>query len=83
MLAEKLELRTIAFPSISTGAFGYPVEKAATVALAAVIETLEQINSVSEAHFVLFDQFTLRVYSEAARELLSSGKFPRIGIDAE
>ena len=82
LLAEKLKLTSVAFPSISTGAFGYPAEKAATVALSAVVETLAQLNSVSQAQFVLFDQFTLGVYSEAARELLSSGKFPSIGIDS-
>ncbi|HLQ51442.1 MAG TPA: O-acetyl-ADP-ribose deacetylase [Terriglobales bacterium] len=82
LLAEKLNLTSVAFPSISTGAFGYPVEKAAVVALSAVIETLAQLNSVSQAHFVLFDQFTLGVYSQAARELLSSGRFPSIGIDS-
>jgi hypothetical protein len=46
-----------------------------------VIEVLAQLSSVSEAHFVLFDQYTLEVYSEAGRELLSSGKFPKIGIN--
>jgi O-acetyl-ADP-ribose deacetylase (regulator of RNase III) len=82
MLAEKLQLKTVAFPSISTGAFGYPVEKAAVTALSAVIGSLGQLDFVSETHFVLFDPFTLQVYSDAARELFSSGKFPNIGIDA-
>jgi len=82
MLAEKLQLRTVAFPSISTGAFGYPVERAAGTALAAVVEILSQLRAVSEVHFVLFDSFTLQAYSEAARELLSSGRSPNIGIDA-
>jgi O-acetyl-ADP-ribose deacetylase (regulator of RNase III) len=82
LLAEKLGLRTVAFPSISTGAFGYPVEEAAAVALRAVVETLQQLNSVAEAHFVLFDEFTLEVYRSAARQLWSSGKFPVIRIDS-
>jgi O-acetyl-ADP-ribose deacetylase len=83
MLAEKLGLRRVAFPSISTGAFGYPVERAAVVALSAVVEALPQLNSVFETHFVLFDEFTLGVYSQAARELLASGKFPTIGIESD
>jgi O-acetyl-ADP-ribose deacetylase (regulator of RNase III) len=83
MLAEKLQLRTVAFPSISTGAFEYPVESAAGTALAAVIEILSQLRAVSEVHFVLFDPFTLQAYSEAARELLSSGRFPNVGIDRD
>ncbi|HTC91996.1 MAG TPA: O-acetyl-ADP-ribose deacetylase [Terriglobales bacterium] len=81
MLAEKLALRTVSFPSISTGAFGYPVEKAAVVALSAVTEVLAHLNSVSEAHFVLFDGDSFAAYREAASALLASGKFPRIGID--
>ncbi len=82
MLAEQMKLKTVAFPSISTGAFGYPVEKAAGTALSAVLESLAQLDSVGETHFVLFDQFTLQVYSDAARELVSSGRFPHIAIDA-
>ena len=82
MLADRLQLKTVAFPSISTGAFGYPVEKAAVTALSAVIEAIAQLSSVSEAHFVLFDQITLQVYSDAAREMLASGRFPTIEIDA-
>jgi O-acetyl-ADP-ribose deacetylase (regulator of RNase III) len=81
MLAEKLALRTVAFPSISTGAFGYPVEKAAVVALSAVIEVLAQLSSVSEAHFVLLDEDSFAAYNEAAGDLLASNKFPTIGIE--
>jgi O-acetyl-ADP-ribose deacetylase (regulator of RNase III) len=83
LLADRMQLKSVAFPSISTGAFGYPVEKAAGTAVSVVIEVLAQLESVSEAHFVLFDQFTLQVYSAAAREMLSSGRFPNIGIDAK
>jgi len=83
MLAEKLALRTVAFPSISTGAFGYPVEKAAVMALSAVIEVLAQLNSVSHAHFILFDGDSFAAYRKAASDLLASGKFPTIGIDSD
>ena len=80
MLAEKLALRTVAFPSISTGAFSYPMEKAAGVALSAVIEVLAQLNSVSEVHFILFDATSLQVHRETAGALVASNKFPGIGI---
>ena len=82
LLAESLDLRSVAFPSISTGAFGYPIEEAAAVALPTVVETLQQMKSIAEAHFVLFDEFTLEVYRRAARELWSSGKFAAIRIDS-
>jgi O-acetyl-ADP-ribose deacetylase len=64
-LADELGLASVAFPSISTGAFGYPVREAATVAMAAVREALAQARSVSLVRFVLFDAGTLRAYEEA------------------
>jgi O-acetyl-ADP-ribose deacetylase (regulator of RNase III) len=51
-VADELEAETIAFPAISTGAFGYPVEEAARVAVDAVRATQ---TSVREVRFVLFD----------------------------
>ena len=66
-LAEERGLRIVAFPSISTGAYGYPVQEAAGIAIAAVRGHLENpANRVEEAVFVLFDQATYKAY---AREL--------------
>jgi O-acetyl-ADP-ribose deacetylase (regulator of RNase III) len=59
-------LRTIAFPSISTGAYGYPTERAATVALRAVIEEIEaREGAFDEVRFVLFSQRDLQIYRDA------------------
>jgi len=66
-VADELKLNSIAFPSISTGIFGYPVELAAPVALQAVAEALTASKHVSEVRFVLFDKTTFDAYSEAAR----------------
>ena len=66
-LAETLGLASVAFPSISTGAFGYPVRDAADVALTAVREALAQARSVALVRFVLFDGQTLAAYQGAAR----------------
>lgn len=49
-------LSSVAFPSISTGAFGYPREEAAAVASAAVSEFLREGNLPAEVHFVFFSQ---------------------------
>jgi O-acetyl-ADP-ribose deacetylase (regulator of RNase III) len=68
-VADELTLRSIAFPSISTGIFGYPVEQAALVALQAVADALQSSKHLIEARFVLFDQVTFDAYSQAAREL--------------
>jgi O-acetyl-ADP-ribose deacetylase (regulator of RNase III) len=65
-LAEEREARTISFPSISTGVYGYPVREAAPIALRAVIEHLERPDSgVREVLFVLFDQGTHDAYVAA------------------
>ncbi|HZR27793.1 MAG TPA: O-acetyl-ADP-ribose deacetylase [Terriglobales bacterium] len=82
MLADKLALQSVTFPSISTGAFGYPVEKAAVAALSAVIKLLPQLHSVFETHFILFDENSFAAYREAARGLLASNKFLTTGIDS-
>jgi O-acetyl-ADP-ribose deacetylase len=56
-LAEERNVRSISFPAISTGAYGYPAGEAAGIALNAVAEHLERTESgVREVLFVLFDQ---------------------------
>jgi O-acetyl-ADP-ribose deacetylase (regulator of RNase III) len=61
---------SIAFPSISTGAFGYPVEKAATVALRAIAEGLRKsAGSVSRVRLVLFSGADLAAYEAALASL--------------
>jgi O-acetyl-ADP-ribose deacetylase (regulator of RNase III) len=64
-------LRTVAFPSISTGAYGYPVEKAARVALGAVADFLgENPGKLDLVRFVLFSKRDYEVYAEALGETL-------------
>jgi len=72
-LALKHGLRSVAFPSISTGAYGYPVEKAARVALEAVIGFLrEHPGSLELVRFVLFTQRDCDAYAAALEELMPS-----------
>jgi O-acetyl-ADP-ribose deacetylase (regulator of RNase III) len=66
-VADKLKLNSIAFPSISTGIFGYPVELAAPIALEAVAEAVQSSQHVTEVRFVLFDQPTFDAYCAAAQ----------------
>ncbi len=63
-IAKARGLRTIAFPSISTGAYGYPVEKAAPVAVETVAEFVRE-HPLDEVRFVLFSEDDLGVYSAA------------------
>jgi O-acetyl-ADP-ribose deacetylase len=68
-VADGLGVASVAFPSISTGAFGYPADEAAPVALAAVREGLREAGHVRTVRFVLFDGWTFEVYREAASNL--------------
>ncbi|MBU2535492.1 MAG: O-acetyl-ADP-ribose deacetylase [Chloroflexota bacterium] len=70
-LAAGNNLTGVSFPSISTGAYGYPVEQAAGVALTTVIAFLrEKMTSVKEVVFVLFDSRTYEAYVAALREVV-------------
>jgi O-acetyl-ADP-ribose deacetylase (regulator of RNase III) len=64
-LALQHGVKTIAFPSISTGIFGYPIDKAAGAALRAVKAFLEAHEGIDEVRFVLFDDATYRGYEAA------------------
>jgi len=68
-IAHGMKLRSMVFPSIATGAFGYPVEQAAPLALDAVRVALVAGASVDDVMFCLFDAKTLAIYEEAAREM--------------
>jgi O-acetyl-ADP-ribose deacetylase (regulator of RNase III) len=68
-LAAEKGLSTISFPSISTGVYGYPVEEAAEVALATVIAFAQEITSIREVTFVLFDSNTYSSYSRALEKV--------------
>ncbi len=67
--ADELGDASIAFPSISTGIFGYPIELAAPVALRAVRDALDAALSVREVRFVLYDDATYRAYERALSEM--------------
>jgi O-acetyl-ADP-ribose deacetylase (regulator of RNase III) len=68
-LADEHGLRSIAFPSISTGIYGYPVAEAARVALTAVRDYLLDDTAIEDVTFVLFTEADLRVYETALAEL--------------
>ena len=71
-IAHELGCASISFPSISTGAFGYPLDKAAGVALPTIAEALHQRGSVTLVRFVLFDPRSHDAYTRAAHELIVS-----------
>jgi O-acetyl-ADP-ribose deacetylase (regulator of RNase III) len=61
-LAEERDVRSIAFPAISTGAYGYPIERAAAIAVAAVREQANHATSLELVRFVCFSAADLAVY---------------------
>lgn len=69
-LAAQQHLKSIAFPSLSTGAYRYPVKEAAGIALGAVIEFLEsEPHELELVRFVLFDAKTMGAYSTVLTKL--------------
>ena len=64
-VAAELGCRSVAFPAISTGIFGYPIEAAASVAIAATRDALAHLEGVELVRFVLFDAETERAYAAA------------------
>jgi O-acetyl-ADP-ribose deacetylase len=70
-VAREEKARTVAFPSISTGAYGYPIDQAAGVALRTVREELEaHAGSFDEIRFVLWGARALLAYETALQGLL-------------
>ncbi|NIS74675.1 MAG: RNase III inhibitor [Deltaproteobacteria bacterium] len=64
-LADRQGLSSIAFPSLSTGAFGYPMEEAAGVAMKSVLKMIPELKSVTLIRFVLFGQGALDIHEKA------------------
>ncbi len=73
-LAEEHAVTSIAFPAISTGAFGYPLRAAARIALQTVIERAPALESVRRIRFVLFDAASLEAHRDALHR--SRGRAP-------
>ena len=69
-LAAGHNLKSVSFPSISTGAYGYPLNPAAGIALREVKAFLLRPSSVKEVVFVLYGEANFKAYAEAAGEIL-------------
>jgi len=67
-LAVSNGLKTVAFPSVSTGAYGYPIGDASRIALKTVQDFLEKEDKLCEVIFVLFSEHDLKIYLNAAKE---------------
>ena len=77
-LADEHSLASLAFPAISTGAYGYPVSAAAPVAISAAMRALNSSTHVNLVRFILFDLSTVRSYERAAKKLAETDTSFRI-----
>jgi len=77
-LATDRKLASISFPSISTGAYGYPVDEAAKISVSIVASFLrEQATSLKDVVFVLFDSRTYQSYDSALQAYLNHSGSPK------
>ena len=68
-LAREHGLRTVAFPSISTGAYGYPLDEATRVAVTTVRDELANAPGIEEVRFVTFGEAATAAYRKALNDL--------------
>lgn len=80
-IADEHDIRSIAFPSVSTGAFGYPIQEAAPIAIEAALQQLTCSENVNHVRFVLFDAETLHTYAQAIDKYVKSGKITPVLIE--
>ncbi len=71
-IAEEYKIDSVAFPAISTGAFGYPIEEATEVVFSALKEMIPKLEHVKLIRFVLYSQKTLDIYEEYFNKIMKS-----------
>lgn len=69
-LAFENNLKSISFPSISTGIYGYPVKEASVIAITAIIEYLLKHQAIERVRMVLYSEEDYRIYRDTARAVL-------------
>ena len=69
LLASQHDLRSLAFPSISTGAYGYPLDEAAQIAIRTVVDYLRQHGGIELVRFVLWDQRAYDAFQKALTQV--------------
>jgi O-acetyl-ADP-ribose deacetylase len=72
-LASTKGLKTLAFPSISTGVYGYPIEDAAKVALTTITDYLAQHPEIERVRFVLFGRTAYEAFAKVLKKLAPLG----------
>ena len=70
-LAEEYEIKSIAFPAISTGAFGYPIKEAAEISLITINKIAPDLENIVLIRFVLYSSRDLEVYQNQAQKIFT------------
>ncbi|MBI3815486.1 MAG: O-acetyl-ADP-ribose deacetylase [Nitrospinae bacterium] len=70
-LASENKIKSVAFPSISTGAYGYPVEDAANIAISTAVDYLKSHTEIEIVCFVLFNTDTYKAYERALSSIIN------------
>lgn len=73
-LVEREGLLSVAFPAISTGAFGFPMDRAAAIGLRTVAGLAPTLQSVRCVRFVLYDQNALAIHARVLAEMAADGR---------
>jgi O-acetyl-ADP-ribose deacetylase (regulator of RNase III) len=68
-LAREHDIRSLAFPSISTGAYGFPIDRAASIAVKETAEGLKQNSGLEKVRLVCFGNRAYEVYTRALKQL--------------
>lgn len=68
-LVEEYDIRTVAFPSISTGAYGFPMERAAGIAVTEVKDFLQKDDAVEKVYLVCYGQRAYDIHLAAVRKI--------------
>jgi O-acetyl-ADP-ribose deacetylase (regulator of RNase III) len=69
-LVKEYDIRTVAFPSISTGAYGFPMERAARIAVTEVKDFLQKDDSVEQVYLVCYGQKAYDIHLAAVQEII-------------
>lgn len=80
-LAEEHGVQTLAFPSISTGAYGFPVERASKIAIMEINDFLERNSTIEKVVLVCFNDVAYECYSRAVEEIMRDKRSARFDND--
>ena len=74
-IARDNDIKSVSFPAISTGVYGYPMEEAAKIALSTVINELEENPGIDLVRFVLYDSKALVIHEKALKSIFSNNEW--------